>query len=938
MRTSINLTFLFCILSLGIFSQFSRTYEHGIDGSDEISSYKLVAKNNYISTFHISKSGTNTLEIQIHEIDQTGKLVNFEKLPITLNSPLFQNVSLNAVSISGGNYFLLFTTTTNTNQQVVEIQIDTLSGSLINEYAIPENFLIGNNPVSTSSSTFTTYQYSSSGIKRVEIPFTAPSNYTVEIVDASVTTGGSYAGIVLNKFHGAIFEWNGQEAFYPAINGIPNLQVYSRLSPGVYTVNNFSYPMGENANAIKKLSNGNYLLMNALSTYLLNDQFGLIYERSTDNSKFAAVEEFNNQIYCLSIPSGSQSLAFDRRYPLDLSSIDSIPFFARQLGAYAILHGKLTSFGKIYTQTPQIGYNGLPLLANHKLFVTQGIRTGQSIFNEYGGTLQFHDIKLFYGIGSFTLSPNYESKIALSFKDSLITASAFINDLYLGYSNGQKRTSEQSVYEPYLQSEFAGPYTPAQYYNPVIESTYNRAYYVDKAMISAHIQAIQNGLPNYTVPSGIRDWPGNGDLTIGQAQQLAAFHDVNQDAVYDPMAGDYPIIYGDRCLFSITHQLSQEYGSAGIEIHAYLYQIDCDSVSEFRNVLFKKTKVFARAMDVDSLKLFNYQDLEAGGNYADDYAGTHVELGLTYFYNSDLFDESTPYSNGFGADRFSLGILSLKGAELPHNNNDDLNLGYANGDVNGYGFGDAILDNECFSLEGSLIPDPMNFNLNYAPQHFENFSFGMNMEGNQQFYATTTLPSKYIYPFDSDTLHYGTYGVDPGFVYNEQDPTGNGGTPNLGTDKKLFTFNGTTGRTLAIDDHIEFDKAFLLVHDTLNATSIWDGPEMLFAKALAMREAFLSNNSPCGAVFSPDESLAIPQQSELTFELYPNPAKEEFTVSGLIPQTLLQIYDLNGRIVFESMSEHDSISINTDKLFGSIYFVNCTRNGASQMKKLVIIK
>ena len=44
---------------------------------------------------------------------------------------------------------------------------------------------------------------------------------------------------------------------------------------------------------------------------------------------------------------------------------------------------------------------------------------------------------------------------------------------------------------------------------------------------------VQNG--TYTPVSDILSWPGNGDVSMGQAKNLAPFVDVNHNNIYDPL-------------------------------------------------------------------------------------------------------------------------------------------------------------------------------------------------------------------------------------------------------------------------------------------------------------------------------------------------------------------------------------------------------------------
>jgi hypothetical protein len=56
---------------------------------------------------------------------------------------------------------------------------------------------------------------------------------------------------------------------------------------------------------------------------------------------------------------------------------------------------------------------------------------------------------------------------------------------------------------------------------------------------------------DYQPIPAIAEWPGNGDVSNGQAEQLAPFFDKDNNSIYEPMRGDYPLIRGDQCILFI---------------------------------------------------------------------------------------------------------------------------------------------------------------------------------------------------------------------------------------------------------------------------------------------------------------------------------------------------------------------------------------------------
>src|ERR1700740_452634 len=91
-----------------------------------------------------------------------------------------------------------------------------------------------------------------------------------------------------------------------------------------------------------------------------------------------------------------------------------------------------------------------------------------------------------------------------------------------------------------------------------------------------------------TMPQQILNWPGNGISTQNTSYKLAPYVDVNHNNKYDPLNGDYPIMYGDYSIYQITNDVGNTHGETGgaafgIETHATQYVIDCPSDSALWN-------------------------------------------------------------------------------------------------------------------------------------------------------------------------------------------------------------------------------------------------------------------------------------------------------------------------------------------------------------------
>ena len=183
------------------------------------------------------------------------------------------------------------------------------------------------------------------------------------------------------------------------------------------------------------------------------------------------------------------------------------------------------------------------------------------------------------------------------------------------------------------------------------------------------------------------------------------------------------------------------------------------------------------------------------GNYADDYVGCDVTRGLGYCFNGDNFDQNNAGKIGYGSNPPAIGIDFFEG---PYQDADGIDNPGPNKDpitkkikvptvtdaINqkgivysglGIGYGDGIPDNERFGMKR------FNYYTANAAQNqsdpttaanFYNYMNGKWRFGDRTVFGGTGFPGSagatsvfadYMFPGDSDTLNWGTGGVDPGF-------------------------------------------------------------------------------------------------------------------------------------------------------------------------------
>lgn len=163
------------------------------------------------------------------------------------------------------------------------------------------------------------------------------------------------------------------------------------------------------------------------------------------------------------------------------------------------------------------------------------------------------------------------------------------------------------------------------------------------------------------IPESILGWPAHGnpyfsdihgfDLPINHTS-LGDFHDYDQDGVYNPSKGDYPVIKsnmrGDQVfgelvpseqIFHIINDLgiNRNEGDAmqlQINATAFAYQAD----DEINDMTFYQYKVINRSQEVIDDMYFSISIDPQLGCYGDDLIGTDTSRNMFYIYNEDDVD------------------------------------------------------------------------------------------------------------------------------------------------------------------------------------------------------------------------------------------------------------------------------------------------------------
>jgi hypothetical protein len=305
---------------------------------------------------------------------------------------------------------------------------------------------------------------------------------------------------------------------------------------------------------------------------------------------------------------------------------------------------------------------------------------------------------------------------------------------------------------------------------------------------------------NDEVLQRIIDWPAHGDESLGQDYYLAPFRDnplsVGGIGFYDPINdGDYPwydfndevdckndrrvTLFGDETnwwVFNDKGNIHTETGGdpIGMEVRAQAFTFATNDA--INDMTFYNYELINRGTQTLYNTYFaQYVDADIGGS-SDDYVGCDVSRGLGFAFNGTAIDNGTG-GNTWGLNPPAVGVDFFEGPYQDADGIDnpltsDVQEAIAQKGVPyeglGLGYGDAVIDNErmgmrrftYYSGAGGVPPqsDP-----NTAAQYYGFMEGFWGTSGSRTTYGGTGLggsvEADYMFPGDSDPLHWGTQGV-----------------------------------------------------------------------------------------------------------------------------------------------------------------------------------
>lgn len=473
---------------------------------------------------------------------------------------------------------------------------------------------------------------------------------------------------------------------------------------------------------------------------------------------------------------------------------------------------------------------------------------------------------------------------------------------------------------------------------------YNRVWHVSREMIDYHIAHCAD--TGYTPVDDILNWPGNGDSANGFATQLAPYYDADGNGRYDARHGDYPLIRGDECVFSIfndgwgTH--TESLGTPlGIEIHAMTYAFREPADTALWNTVFVHYDIYNRSSEDRPNTVFGaWTDFDLGYAY-DDFIGCDVSRGMYYCYNGD--GQDGPGTGSFVGMVPAQGCVILGGPTLPADGQDnpaitvaDYPAGFVAGDtlgnmgINGLNFGDGIADNERMGMtsfifyhnEISNTGEPRKAADYYCYMNSQWLNYQHLKYGGKGYYqGVSNLDTRFMFPDDSDPWHWGTDGVVPEVNPNDWNEITSGIDVTPGDRRGI----GTSGNfTFEQGSCQQFDIAYTTGFAPEEQS--WAAVESLKRNVDNMRRQFVRDTTDSGRPFTyrpysaPVEPVGIARISSPEMKLYPNPTNGMVTVvtEGDAP---IQLMDMYGRIIMTDKCVGGRLTLDLTPLPQGVYIL-----------------
>ena len=537
----------------------------------------------------------------------------------------------------------------------------------------------------------------------------------------------------------------------------------------------------------------------------------------------------------------------------------------------------------------------------------------------------------------------------------------FSNTLWIGgldndstlYLAAEKYRQGPTTGYPWSCADFwAGPVMNSSQYSIYRDNDWNYIWNLRKSDIDYHKAHWSD--QGYNPIHDIYTWPGNGNVSLGQAAQLSPFFDRNNNGIYNPWDGDYPLIKGDQSLFFIFNDdrnfHSESHGkNLRVEVHGMAYAFDMPEDSAFNNTIFLNYKIYNRSnRTYFNTYIGTFTDLDIGF-MEDDFIGCDVERSSYYGYNGTPVD-GNGQPGSYGANPPAQAVTLLGGPFLDPDGIDNPRFDgsghqLCNESVNGLNFGDSIVDNERYGMMKFIsffppnwFPYPENQTGDYY-KHLEGrwadstqLIYGGNGNTGTGGYGPAC---NFMFPGESDTLNWGIGCQLPNGPVNWTERTAN----NNPKDKRGLASMGPF--TFHPGQMEEVDLAFIFARDYAGQDTLFPSVGKLRQMIDIIRNSFITNKLPNGNSFNGLDDLR--DQTSFFVNFYPNPTSSFVNIDfdkSLHESAMVYLLDYKGILLksFDLRPGTTHYNINTSDLPNGMYLIQVIVKDQSVTKKVAIIR
>jgi len=424
---------------------------------------------------------------------------------------------------------------------------------------------------------------------------------------------------------------------------------------------------------------------------------------------------------------------------------------------------------------------------------------------------------------------------------------------------------------------FPGPAMNAESYSDSLDIIWHKVWKLNSEDIEYHRVHWQDA--GYQPIENIATWPGNGDVSLGQAAKLAPYYDWDGDGLYDPLKGDFPLTKGNQCIFLIYNDDRNNHTESGgeklgIEIQALWYAYDQPNDSALQYTVFCNMNIINRSdTSYTDVMTGHYIDFDLGASW-DDFIGCDTVLNSGYCYNGYPTD-------GTGGE----GTYDI---HPPAQSFSCLNF-----NMTGFGFFDDFGD----------YPEQPGEYYNYLNSKWKDgtyLTYGGNGYGGNE-------PVKFA--FSGDPV------AGQGWTENNA-----GNEPG---ERTTIIISGPNQLLAGDTLNFEFDLVFARDYQGDNISSL-----SLLHERIGQVKEFYEN------------SLGVkePVLKQDMVNIFPNPVKDAFQIRMNDPEPRIiqyQILDINGKPVFIGQLENGAGKVETKDLTKGVYFLRIYLRQATYVKKII---